>query len=91
MPRLAARSDQFALVRSNVNFDAGHREAGSIALTGAAGAAPSKVYPPNFGSIVARHRARGDLPPFISLARGPIRDGDGLVYGRGRRDLGPGV
>ena len=38
VPRLAARSDRFALVRSNVNFDAGHREAGSIALTGAAAA-----------------------------------------------------
>ena len=90
VPRLAARSDQFALIRSNVNFDAGHREAGSIALTGAAGAAKSRVYPPNFGSIVARQRAGGDLPPFISLARGPIRDGDGLVYGAGGGTWGKG-
>ncbi len=83
VPQLAARSDRFALVRSNVNFDAGHREAGSIALTGAAAAAPSKVYPPNFGSIVSRHRGTGDLPPFISLTRGPVRDGDGILYGAG--------
>ncbi len=90
VPRLAARSDQFALVRSNVNFDAAHREAGSIALTGAAGAAKSRVYPPNFGSIVARQRTGGDLPPFISLTRGPIRDGDGLVYGAGGGTWGKG-
>jgi uncharacterized protein (DUF1501 family) len=83
VPQLAARNDRFALVRSNVNFDPGHREAGSIALTGAPGAAPSKVYPPNFGSIVARRRGDGDLPPFISLTRGPVRDGDGVLYGAG--------
>jgi uncharacterized protein (DUF1501 family) len=83
VPQLAARSDRFALVRSNVNFDPGHREAGSIALTGAPGAAPSKVYPPNFGSIVARRRGDGELPPFISLTRGPVRDGDGVLYGAG--------
>ncbi len=83
VPQLAARSDRFALVRSNVNFDPNHREAGSIALTGASGAAPSKVYPPNFGSIVARRRGDGGLPPFISLTRGPVRDGDGLLYGAG--------
>src|SRR5207248_3351290 len=51
LPRLAARSDRFALVRSNVNFDGGHREAGSIALTGAGRTVASGVYPPNFGSI----------------------------------------
>src|SRR5262249_13278995 len=42
VPQLASRSDRFALVRSNVNFNPNHREAGSIALTGAAEAAPSK-------------------------------------------------
>lgn len=83
LPQLATRSDRFALVRSNVNFDPGHREAGSIALTGAPGAAPSKVYPPNFGSIIARRRAATDLPPFISLTKGPVRDGDGILYGAG--------
>jgi hypothetical protein len=90
VPRLAAQSDRFALIRSNVNFDAGHREAGSIALTGASAAVKSRIYPPNFGSIVARQRARGDLPPFISLARGPIRDGDGIVYGAGGGTWGQG-
>ena len=33
LPKLAARSHKFSLIRSNVNFHDGHREAGSIALT----------------------------------------------------------
>src|SRR6516162_10426261 len=55
LPRLAARSDRFSLVRSNVNFNGGHRPAGSIALTGTvasdggedAGGKPGH-YPPHF-------------------------------------------
>jgi uncharacterized protein (DUF1501 family) len=83
-------SDRFALVRSNVNFDAGHREAGSLALTGASAAVKSGVYPPNFGSILARHRGAGDLPSFISLARGPIGDGVGPIQGSGGGTWGQG-
>src|SRR5262249_55252081 len=90
VPRLAARSDRFALIRSNVNFDAGHREAGSIALTGASAAVKSGIYPPNFGSVVARHRAAGTLPPFVSLARGPIGDGVGPIQGSGGGTWGQG-
>ncbi len=70
LPKLAARSHKYSLIRSNVNFHDGHREAGSIALTGTKAA--TAVYPPNFGSIVARQRAHDALPRFISLARGPI-------------------
>src|SRR6516165_9591547 len=66
LPKIAARSDRFSLVRTNVNFNGGHRPAGSIALTGAvasdggedAGGKPGH-YPPNFGSILARHRGAG--------------------------------
>jgi uncharacterized protein (DUF1501 family) len=92
VPRLAARNDRYALVRSNVNFDAGHREAGSIALTGASAAVKSGIYPPNFGSVVARKRSApaGDLPPFISLARGPIGDGVGPIQGSGGGTWGKG-
>ncbi len=90
VPRLAARSDRFALVRSNVNFDGGHREAGSIALTGASAAVKSGIYPPNFGSIVGRRRPPGGLPPFISLARGPIGDGVGPIQGSGGGTWGKG-
>ena len=35
LPRLAARNDQFALVRSNVNFQQGHLEAGTLGLSAA--------------------------------------------------------
>lgn len=83
LPRLAARSDKYALIRSNVNFDGGHREAGSIALTGAPATVASGIYPPNFGSILARHRGPGDLPSFVSLTRGAIGDGVGPIQGSG--------
>ena len=88
LPRLAARSDKYSLIRSNVNFHDGHREAGSIALTGASAA--TKVYPPNFGSIVARQRGHDALPRFISLARGPIGDGVGPIQGSGGGTWGKG-
>ena len=35
LPKLAARSDRFSVIRTNVNFEGGHRPASSIALTGA--------------------------------------------------------
>ncbi|QDU19382.1 DUF1501 domain-containing protein [Urbifossiella limnaea] len=80
-PKTAARSDRFALVRSNVNFDGDHLKAGSIGLTGVLegkdGAAP------NFGSVVARHRGGGDLPAFVALGRGNPRDVVGPMKGFG--------
>jgi uncharacterized protein (DUF1501 family) len=88
LPRLAARSHMYSLVRTNVNFHGGHREAGSIALTGATSA--SEVYPPNFGSIVARVVRRDRLPPFISLAQGPVGDGVGPIQGYGGGTWGKG-
>jgi hypothetical protein len=81
LPKLAARSNRFSVVRTNVNFDGNHRPAGSIALTGA-NSGP-QGFPPNFGSVLARQRGHDRLPPFISLARGPIGDGDGPVLGSG--------
>jgi hypothetical protein len=88
LPKLAARSQKFSLVRSNVNFHDGHREAGSIALTGAGAA--TAVYPPNFGSVIARQSGHDALPRFISLARGPIGDGVGPVQGYGGGTWGKG-
>src|SRR5262249_7126796 len=90
LPRLAARSDHFSLVRTNTNFSGGHRPAGSIGLTGDlasdggedAGGKPGR-YPPNFGSILGRHRGADRLPAFISLARGPVGDGVGPIFGHG--------
>jgi len=74
LPKLAARSDRFSLIRSNRTTAPGHPDAGTVALTGAA-EAPGPVWP-NFGSIVARHRSKAlpegheQLPPFIALGRG---------------------
>jgi uncharacterized protein (DUF1501 family) len=88
LPKLAAQSHRFSLIRSNVNFHDGHREAGSIALTGASEAAT--VYPPNFGSVVARQRGHEGMPRFISVARGPVGDGVGPIQGYGGGTWGHG-
>ena len=90
LPKLAARSDRFSLVRTNTNFTGSHRPAGSIGLTGSvatdggedAKGSPSG-YPPNFGSILARHREVGDLPGFISVGRNHPGDGNGVSLGYG--------
>jgi hypothetical protein len=90
LPKLAARSNRFSLARTNINFNGGHRPAGSIGLTGSVaadggedvGGKPGR-YPPHFGAILARHRRPGKLPGFISLARGPIGDGVGPLFGFG--------
>ncbi|GAC1449795.1 MAG: DUF1501 domain-containing protein [Isosphaeraceae bacterium] len=90
LPRLAARSDRFALVRSNVNYDQDHRTAGSFALTGGSGPGAPAVYPPNYGAILARHRGQSDLPPFIAVGRGHAGDGGGPLYGYGGGTWGKG-
>lgn len=90
LPKLAQRSDRFSLVRSNINFNGGHRPAGSIGLCGAlandggedANGKP-RGYPPSFGAIISRHRGPQPLPGFISLARGPVGDGVGPLFGQG--------
>ena len=97
LPKLAARSTRFSVIRTNINHEGGHRPAGSIALTGRQapdggedrGGKPGQ-YPPNFGSILARHRGSDGLPGFISLARGPIGDGVGPIFGHGGGTWGKG-
>jgi uncharacterized protein (DUF1501 family) len=81
LPQLAARSDRYSLVRTNRNLSADHLVGGSIALCG--GPAEPTQYPPNFGSIVARHRGHTALPPFISMSRGPVADGRAPMDGYG--------
>ena len=88
LPKLADRSNKFSLIRSNVNFHGGHREAGSIGLTGTNAA--TEIYPPNFGSIVARQRGHDQLPRFISIAHGPVGDGVGPLQGYGGGTWGKG-
>lgn len=96
LPRLATRSDRFSVVRTNINYNGGHRPAGSIAWTcgkandgGEDGNGKPSGYPPNLGSIVARSRGTQELPSFISLARGPVGDGVGPCLGYGGGTWGP--
>ena len=83
LPRLAQRSDRFALVRSHVTSAPGHPDAGTVALTGFP-EAPAPVQP-NFGAIVAKHRGHSDgaLPPFFSIANGTVMDGARRIEGYG--------
>jgi hypothetical protein len=80
LPRLAARSDRYALIRSNTNSQPGHLEAGTVALTGVPELAAAA---PNFGAAAAKHRGHGDLPPFIAVGRGTPRDVVGIMKGYG--------
>ncbi|MCS7017400.1 MAG: DUF1501 domain-containing protein [Gemmatales bacterium] len=86
LPRLAAHSHLFTLVRSNKNFHSGHLEAGTCALTGSL-EGPTGVQP-NFGSIVARVRGPRQLPPFIAIGRGNPRDVVGIMKGYGGGNWG---
>ena len=81
LPRLAARSDRFALCRSNINFPPGHLEAGTLGLSGA----NELTNPPEpaMGAVLGRVRGYGALPPFVAVGRGPVRDVVGLVTGQG--------
>lgn len=90
LPRLAAGSDRFSVVRTNINYDGGHRPAGSIAWTcgkasdgGESGNGKPSGYPPHLGSIIARSRGSSSLPAFMSLSRGPVGDGVGPCLGYG--------
>ncbi len=97
LPEMASLSDRFSVIRTNINYNGGHRPAGSIQLTGSVASDGGEDrggselgYPPNFGSIVARHRGGAELPGFISLARGPVGDGVGPILGYGGGKWGKG-
>ena len=81
LPKTASLSNDFSLVRSHINHSGDHLLAGSIGLTG--GEESLGGHPPNFGSIVAKKRISETLPPFVSLADGPIGDGRGPMKGYG--------
>ena len=73
LPKLAARSDRFSLIRSHVTSQPGHPDAGTVGLTGFE-ERPEPVQP-NFGAIVGKHRGhKGSLPPFAMVGRGIPRD-----------------
>ena len=71
LPKLAARSHRFALVRSNISYDGGHPGAGTLGMTGYKEG--NRIHPA-FGSIVSRHHGETSLPSFLMLGRGIPRD-----------------
>ncbi len=84
LPRTAARSHLFSVVRSHVTHDGAHPGAGTI---GFCGYKESQKKPPSFGAIVARHRGSSVLPPYIMLGRGVPRDIQRTVSSHGGGDL----
>jgi uncharacterized protein DUF1501 len=87
LPRLAARSNKYTVLRSNVTSEPGHPDAGTVGLTGFK-EKPDPVRP-NFGSIIAKHRGhKGSLPPFVAVGRGIPRDVVRKVDGYGGGTLG---
>lgn len=87
LPRLAARSDRFSVIRSHVTTEPGHPDAGTVGLTGFK-ERPEPVQP-HFGSVVAKHRGhRGSMPPFVMVGQGVPRDVVRKVEGYGGGKLG---
>ncbi|MFT5095948.1 MAG: hypothetical protein ACI8P0_004735 [Planctomycetaceae bacterium] len=87
LPRMAARSDKFSVIRSMVNTNNGHPGAGTVGLTGFE-ESPGPVQP-NFGAIVSKHRGQtGSLPPFFYVGRGIPRDLPTRIEGYGGGTLG---
>lgn len=86
VPRLAARSNLFSLVRSHVTHDGAHPQAGTLGMTGYK-EGPGPLHP-SFGSIVARQRPGGSLPPYMMVGRGVPRDVVRPVAGYGGGDWG---
>ena len=71
LPKLAQRSNRFAVVRSNITYDGGHPPAGTLGMTGYKEG--NRIHPA-FGSIVSRHHGESTLPSFLMLGRGVPRD-----------------
>ncbi len=87
LPKLAARSNKYTVVRSHVTSEPGHPDAGTVGLTGFK-EKPDPVRP-NFGSILAKHRGhKGSLPPFVAIGRGIPRDVVRKLDGYGGGTLG---
>jgi hypothetical protein len=87
LPRMAARSDKFSVIRSMVNTNNGHPGAGTVGLTGFE-ESPGPVQP-NFGAIVSKHRGQsGSLPPFFYVGKGIPRDLPTRIEGYGGGTLG---
>lgn len=73
LPRLAERSDRFAVIRSSV-LDANHNVGVLTGKTNPADAARA----PHFGSIIAKHRKSAALPPFMLIKPPGFTSGAGF-------------
>jgi len=87
LPRMAARTDKFTVIRSMQNTNNAHPGGGTVGLTGfEESAGPVQ---PNFGSIIAKDRGqKGALPPFFYVGRGIPRDLPTRISGYGGGTLG---
>lgn len=87
LPRMAARSDKYSVIRSMQSTNGGHPGAGTVGVTGFE-ESPGPVQP-NFGSIIAKHRGQASaLPPFFYVGRGIPRDLPRRIEGYGGGTLG---
>lgn len=87
LPRMAARSDKYSVIRSMQSTNGGHPGAGTVGVTGFE-ESPGPVQP-NFGSIIAKHRGQANaLPPFFYVGRGIPRDLPRRIEGYGGGTLG---
>jgi uncharacterized protein (DUF1501 family) len=94
-PRLAARSDRFAVIRSLTTQSNDHGVAGTIGLTGSAAGSidlGGKMAPgsprPATGAVVAKLRGScGGLPPFCVVG-GKLHQGKKPIAGEGSGPLG---
>ncbi len=72
LPRLAARADRLAIVRSLTHDSNGHGASAHLMLTGHPARTQGEIAPtpddyPHLGSVCARVRARSAVPPFVAL------------------------
>lgn len=87
LPRMAARSDKYSVIRTMQSSNGGHPGAGTVGVTGFE-ESPGPVQP-NFGAIVAKHRGQQQaLPPFFYVGRGIPRDLPRRIEGYGGGTLG---
>jgi len=96
LPKLAARNDKYALVRSLHSFHNDHGVAGTIGLTGSIDGAVSLGGPANqaksrpaLGSLVSRASlAESPLPGYLVVG-GRLHQGHKVIMGEGAAQLGP--
>ena len=95
LPRLAARNDKFALIRSLHSFHNDHGVAGTIGLTGSitgalglGGAVNNGTSRPALGSLVSKASGTAALPGYLVVG-GRLQQGKKVIAGESAAHLGP--